>query len=94
VSSIGEVVGNDHTLVLSPDDWAGTKLAPTTTLNVVIQKGLLTAVPTFRSGPPEPRCRLAAHYQHSDLRVGGLPVLRLALPEHRNGRLLLERVCR
>jgi hypothetical protein len=47
VGSTGEVVGNDHTLVLSPDDWVGTKLVPTTTLNVVIQKGLLTAVPTF-----------------------------------------------
>jgi len=47
VSPTGEVVSNDQTLVLSPDDWVGTKLVPITTLNVVIQKGLLTAVPTF-----------------------------------------------
>ncbi|MFZ2057169.1 MAG: carboxypeptidase-like regulatory domain-containing protein [Acidimicrobiales bacterium] len=47
VTSTGEVVGNDHTLVLSPDDWVGTKLVSITALNVVIQKGLLSAVPTF-----------------------------------------------
>lgn len=34
-------------LVLSPGLWVGTKVMPLTTLNVVIQKGLLTAAPRF-----------------------------------------------
>ena len=33
--------------MLSPGLWVGTELIPLTTLNVVIQKGLLTAAPTF-----------------------------------------------
>ena len=53
-----------------------------------------TARATRGHEPARPRrsgAGLAAHCQHSVLGVGGLPVLRLALPEHRTGRLLLNR---
>jgi hypothetical protein len=51
-------------LVLDPDEWVGTKLVPITTLNVVMQKGLLNAVPTFQqwsSGAKVPGWALAAN---------------------------------
>jgi hypothetical protein len=54
VDASGQVTGEHGSLVLSPGLWVGTKLVPLTTLNVVIQKGLLTAAPTF------------SHWAHGD----------------------------
>ncbi|MGA2527788.1 MAG: carboxypeptidase-like regulatory domain-containing protein [Acidimicrobiales bacterium] len=47
IGSNGQVTAGDGTLVLAPGLWVGTKLIPLTALNVVIQKGLLNAAPTF-----------------------------------------------
>ena len=47
VDATGQLTGDDGTLVLSPGLWVGTKLVSLTVLNAVIQKGLLTAAPTF-----------------------------------------------
>jgi hypothetical protein len=46
-ATTGQVTVDDSALVLSPGLWVGTKLVALTTLNVVIQKGLLTAIPTY-----------------------------------------------
>ena len=47
IGANGQVTAGDSTLVLAPGLWVGTKLIPLTSLNVVIQKGLLNAAPTF-----------------------------------------------
>jgi len=46
VSATGQVTAAATTLVLSPAMWVGTKLIALTTLNVVMQKGLLNSAPT------------------------------------------------
>jgi len=64
ISSAGIVTGSADTLVLDPGEWVGTKLIPITTLNVVMQKGLLNAAPTFQqwsSGAKVPGWTLAAN---------------------------------
>jgi hypothetical protein len=63
ISSAGNVTGSNDTVVLDPGEWVGTKLIPITTLNVVMQKGLLSVAPTFQqwsSGAKVPGWTLVA----------------------------------
>ena len=47
VDSSGYVTAAADTLVITPSSWIGTKLIPHTALNVVMQQGQLSSVPTF-----------------------------------------------
>jgi hypothetical protein len=47
IDASGHVTAGEGALVLSPGLWVGTKLVPLTTLNTVVEKGLLAAAPTF-----------------------------------------------
>ena len=64
VDAKGLLTADPSALVLSPGLWVGTKLIPLTALNVVIQKGLLTAAPTFpqwTNGDAVPGWKLTAN---------------------------------
>ncbi|MGD0014914.1 MAG: hypothetical protein ABSD56_10905, partial [Bryobacteraceae bacterium] len=43
----GYVTAAADTLVITPSSWIGTTLVPHTALNVVMQQGQLSSVPTF-----------------------------------------------
>ena len=47
VDSSGYVTAAPDTLVITPSSWIGTSLLPHTALNVVMQQGQLSSVPTF-----------------------------------------------
>jgi hypothetical protein len=47
IGTTGQITSATGALVLSPAMWVGTKAIALTTLNTVMQKGLLSAVPTF-----------------------------------------------